>query len=85
MDGTRPRFCCLASSQPFHHSPSVWLKIGRRRYDGLHESFGGGAGGGELTFQLIRQGHMFIDFGDNATLFDDGWKWDKGVRKLGTD
>ena len=31
-------------------------------------------GGGELGFELVAQGHEFIDFGDYAALFGEGWE-----------
>lgn len=42
---------------------------------GFHELSGGGAGGGELRFQLVHQCHELIDFGDDAALFGERWNW----------
>ena len=33
----------------------------------------GGDAVGLLLFQLVAQGHQFIDFGDDAVLFGKGW------------
>jgi len=43
--------------------------------EGLEEVLGGGAGGGELRFQLVHQGHQLIHFGHDPALFGEGWDW----------
>ena len=40
--------------------------------EGGKEIRGGGAGGGELGFQLVDQGHQLIHFGDDPALFHEG-------------
>ena len=42
--------------------------------EGLEEVLGGGAGGGELRFQLVHQGHQLIHFGHDPALFGEGWE-----------
>ena len=42
--------------------------------DGFHELPGHDAGGGELRFQLVHQDHQFVDLGDDAALFGEGWE-----------
>ncbi len=42
--------------------------------EGGEQVRGGSAGGGELYFQLVYQGHQLIDFADDATLFGEGWQ-----------
>ena len=44
--------------------------------DGFEEVTAFGVGGGELRFQPVAQGHQFIDFGDDALLFREGWEGD---------
>jgi hypothetical protein len=38
--------------------------------DGFEEAAAVGVGGGELRFELVAEGHQFIDFGDDALLID---------------
>ncbi len=33
-----------------------------------------GLGGGELSFELVAEGHEFVHFGDDALLFGEGWE-----------
>jgi len=40
--------------------------------EGLEEVLGGGAGGGELRFQLVHQGHQLLHFGHDPALFGEG-------------
>jgi hypothetical protein len=51
--------------------------IGEFCHEGVEEIFGGGAGGGELRFQLVHQGHQLICFGHDPALFGEGWEWDE--------
>ena len=44
--------------------------------DGFEETAAFGLGGGELCFQPVAEGHQFIDFGDDAVLFFEGWERD---------
>lgn len=44
--------------------------------EGIEEVFGGVAGGGELRFQLVHQGHQLIHFGYDSALFGEWWEWD---------
>ncbi len=41
---------------------------------GGHEVVGNGAGGDELAFQFVDQGHEFVHLGDDAALFSEGWE-----------
>ena len=43
-------------------------------YEGGEEVRGGGAGGGELHFQLADQGHQLLHFGHDPALFGEGWE-----------
>ena len=44
--------------------------------EGREEVGGGGAGGGELRFQRVHQGHQLIHFGHDPALFGEGWDGD---------
>jgi hypothetical protein len=48
----------------------VKLRLGGGEFydEGFEEVLGGGAGGGELHFQLVHQGHQLIHFGHDAAL-----------------
>jgi hypothetical protein len=52
--------------------------------EGFEEVRGGGAGSGELRFQLVHQGHQLIHFGHDPALFGEGWDEDRsrGERHL---
>jgi len=43
--------------------------------EGGEEVRGGGAGGGELRFQRVHQGHQLLHFGHDPALFAEGWEW----------
>ena len=36
--------------------------------------------GGQARFQTVAKGHQFIDLGDDAVLFGEGWKGDGNFR-----
>ena len=42
--------------------------------EGGEEVRGGGAGGGELRFQRVHQGHQLLHFGHDPALFGEGWE-----------
>jgi len=42
--------------------------------EGGEEVRGGGAGGGELRFQGVHQGHQLLHFGHDPSLFGEGWQ-----------
>ena len=42
--------------------------------EGGEEVRGGGAGGGELRFQRVHQGHQLLHFGHDPVLFFKGWQ-----------
>ena len=46
--------------------------------EGGEEVGGGGAGGGELRFQRVHQGHQLIHFGHDPALFGEGWEVEFG-------
>jgi len=49
------------------------LRRGRQfGHDGLHQVRGGGAGFGDLRFQLVHQGHQLIHLGHDPALFGEG-------------
>ncbi len=53
----------------------IGLLCGQRLVqDGFEEAAAFGLGGGELRFQPVAEGHQFIDFGDDAVLFGEGWE-----------
>ena len=39
------------------------------------ETFLPRAGGGEIGLEAVAEGHLFVDFGDDAVLFREGWDW----------
>lgn len=43
-------------------------------HKGFEEVRGGVAGGGELRFHLVHQGHQLIHFGHDPALLGEGWK-----------
>ena len=47
------------------------------RDDGFHKGSASRAGGGELGFQLVHQGHQLIHFGHNPALFGEGREWSR--------
>ncbi len=42
----------------------------------------GGGGGGEGGLQPVAQRHQFIDLGDDAVLFHEGWEGDLDFSEL---
>lgn len=52
------------------------LSSGQFRDEGGEEVRGGRAGGGELRFQLVHQGHQLIHFGHDPALFGEWWEGD---------
>ena len=62
--------CLIARPGPeFWESPKSSCLLDRIVQHGFEEAVAVGAGGGELQFQLVAEGHQFIDFGDDAMLF----------------
>ncbi|MDB6151086.1 MAG: hypothetical protein JWQ44_2534 [Chthoniobacter sp.] len=57
-------------------SSSVRLCGGEFGDEGGEEVRGGGAGGGELRFQRVHQGHQLPHFGHDPALFGEGWDGD---------
>ena len=61
----------------FQVSVSMWCSCagvgagGEFGDEGFEEVRGGGAGGGELRFQLVHQGHQLIHFGHDPELFGE--------------
>ena len=53
----------------------MYVILPRFLQDGFEEAAAFGLGGGELRFQPVAQGHQFVDFGDDAVLFGERWKW----------
>ncbi len=43
--------------------------------DGVGEVGLGGLGVFDPRLEGVAQGHEFIDFGDDAVLFGEGWQW----------
>ena len=52
--------------------------------DRVEESRGSGAGGGELRFQQVREGHQLIHFGHDPALFGEGWERNGQTFQLGS-
>ncbi len=48
---------------------------GERAEQGFDQGLVGFDAVGLLLFQLVAQGHEFIDFGDDAVLFGERWEW----------
>src|SRR5205814_3083643 len=51
-------------------------EFGDERFEKLR---GGGAGGGELRFQPVHQGHQLIHFGHDPALFGERWEGNEEV------
>lgn len=49
--------------------------------DRIEQAAAGGGGGIETRLQPVAQGHQFIDFGDDAVLFSEGWEGHKHAAK----
>lgn len=47
--------------------------------EGEEEVCGGDAGGGELRFQRVHQGHQLLHFGRDPALFGEGGEWEQVV------
>jgi hypothetical protein len=52
--------------------------------DGVEQVCAGGAGGSELHFQLVDDGHQLIHFGHDPALFGEWWQGKDKIRKLGS-
>ncbi len=48
---------------------------------GFEEAAAFDLGDGELRFQPVAQGHQFVNFGDDAILFGEGWEEHQKVAK----
>ena len=51
----------------------AWTRGGEFGDEGGEEVRGGGAGGGELRFQRVHQGHQLLHFGHDSAWFGQWW------------
>jgi hypothetical protein len=61
------------SMKPMNWSERIMLGSGEFGDEGGEEVRGGGAGGGELRFQRVHQGHQLLDFAHDPALFGEGF------------
>jgi hypothetical protein len=76
--GRFARSASAAGAYPlFRRNFMVAGRAGEFGDEGGEEVRGGRAGGGELRFQRVDQGHQLLHFGHDALLFGEGWEWDR--------
>jgi hypothetical protein len=68
------RTACRERPRTLKFEEEAAFSLGRKfSYEGFKQVLSGGAGGGELGFQLVHQGHQLIHFGHDPALFGEGW------------